>query len=146
MTWALKPKLPGGSSFSGQMVYNTVDIEVEDTFKDSVEWVAFKILGQYDYLLNGFESIIYKKDVYTQKKISIMLVGSLNHNVKNQLHRLAIGLNGSGMILQWKDDIVSGTVASPVTYECRWLNAGKFVDNSEILCGGRIDLISFSES
>ena len=140
MTWAIKPVLPGGTTFAGQIMFNITNYEISNDFKNHVESVSFRIPGQYEHVMTGFESYVYKKSTVSERIARIMMIGSLSHSMKNQLHRLAIGINGSGCVLQWKDDFIFGSVASPTTHECRWLNAGKFVDNSELLCGGRIDL------
>jgi len=146
MSWALKPKLPDGASFSGQIVYPTTDIEFPDTFKNLVEGVRFGIVDQYLIKETGFEKTKYRRHDESQKEMQIMLVGNMPRWASELLTRIATAINGPGMILQFYDDWVTGSSASPITYECRWINAGDFVENSHILTGGSLDLIIYSSS
>jgi hypothetical protein len=143
MTWALKPVIPDSIVFGGEMVYPSTNIEIPDTFRNYVEHARFEVKPQFINKMTGFETKKYKTGFVSEAKFSIMLVGNLPRWLQQSLHRLAISMNGAGMVLQFKDNWISGTDASPVTYECRWNIAGDFVDNSELLCGGSMELHAF---
>ncbi len=144
MAWALKPKFPTGTTFDGEMVWTSTDIEIPlEDFKNYVENIRHKINSQFENKYTGFETNKYKVQNSDEKLFRIMLVGNLPRWLQDALHRLAIAMNGAGIILQWKDDFFTGTTSSPVTYEARWLNAGDFVDNNELLCGGSMELLAY---
>ncbi len=146
MTWSLKPKIPDGFSFDGELVYSSTSIEISPLLKGYIQSINLAGMDQFDLKYTGFESKKYKVANSNEKSIRIMLVGNLPRWVCDSLESLAKAVNGAGMIIQFYDDFFTGTEASPITYECRWLNAGDFVDNSELLCGGSIELFAFDST
>jgi hypothetical protein len=146
MSWSFKTKMTTGYTFAGELPYPSTAIEVPITFKDIVERVTFEYKNQYEHKYTGFETIKHKVNYYNEKAFSIMLVGNLTRGWQDLLVRLATAMNGSGCILQFYDDWITGTTSVPVTYECRWVNAGDFVDNNELLCGGSMELICFDSA
>ena len=144
MTWALKPKLPTGSTFDGEMVYNSVELEVPATFKKYVETVGHTIKSQYINKYTGFETKKYSIRNSSEHHFRIMLVGDLPRWMRDLLHVLAIAMNGAGMILQFDDTWI--TTTGSTIYDCRWVNAGDFVDNSELLNGASMNLVSYSST
>jgi len=141
MSWTLKPKTPTGDTFSGQMVWNSTVIEIPTTFKEYVESVEHTIKSQYINKYTGFETKKYSIRDSSEHHFSIMLVGDLPRWVRDLLHVLAISMNGAGMILQFDDTWITSTTST--VYDCRWINAGDFVDNSELLNGASMELISY---
>jgi hypothetical protein len=146
MSWALKPKLPDGVTFNGQLLYNSTHLEIEDTFSNYVQGVFNRKNSQYVIKYTGFQSKVYKKDDPVRQIINITLVGNLPRWLFNALRTMAEAINGAGMILQFKDNWITGTEASPVTYTCRWANASDFVENNTLLMGGTMQLIAFNIS
>ena len=146
MSWSLKPKIPDGYSFDGEIVYTTTGIEISPLLKGYIESINLTGINQYDNKYTGFESKKYQIANSNEKRIQIMLVGNLPRWLCDSLESLAKAINGAGMILHFYDDFFTGTTESAITYECRWLNAGDFVDNSEILCGGSIELYAFDST
>lgn len=145
MSWALKPRIPPGGSFNGQIVYPSIDLEFPlDAFINIVESISFSISDQYINKLTGFETKKYKVHDNTEKNISIMLVGDLEFWQMELLLNIATAMNSSGMILQWSDNFFTGTTSVPVLYSGRWINAGDFVENSALLCGGTIELVAYN--
>jgi hypothetical protein len=143
MTWAFKTVLPTGSTFDGEMVFDSTDLEVDNDIKRFMESIDY-VIDQYEIKHTGFEKKKYKKTDASNAIISITLVGDLPFYWHQILLRLAIAINGSGATLQFKDAWVSGTLASPVTYTCRWINAGDFVETSELLNGGTMELEAYT--
>ena len=146
MTWLFKPDIPDTESFDGQMVYNIEDIEINETDKKYISSVGYKILGRNITKNTGFESITFQHKDLIEVLYIFTWSSDLPHYLKNQLHRLAIGLNGTGAGLKFQDNFIAGTESTPIIYTCRWKNAGDFVDNSEILCGGKMKLLSYLPS
>lgn len=142
MTWALKPKLPTGATFNGELPWNSTEIEIPATFKNYVESCDYAIMSQYINKYTGFETKKYNKDDSSERMFRIMLVGDLPRWMRDLLHALAIAMNGSGMILQFDDTWI--TTTGSTIYDCRWVNAGDFVDNSELLNGASMNLISYN--
>ncbi len=143
MAWALKPAIPDSITFGGELVYPATDIEVPDDFREYVENACFEIKPQFINKMTGFETKKYKTDTPSEVKMSIMMVGNLPRWLQQNLQRLAIAVNGAGLEIQFLDNWISGTDSSSITYNCRWENAGDFVDNSELLCGGSLLLHAF---
>jgi hypothetical protein len=141
--WTLKPKLTDGASFNGELVWPSTNLEIKYGFKLYVENVKVTFKNKFDLKYTGFESKKYKIQNGNEKLFDIMLVGDLPRWLQDALLRLAIAMNGSGMILQFYDDWVTGTELVPITYEGRWLNAADFVDNNELLCGGSIRYLAY---
>jgi len=146
MAWFLKPEIPDTESFAGQMVYNTEDIEIQDTAISEIESVGYKILGRHIVKQTGFESHTYNYKGLIEVLYIINWSSNMTFALKNQLHRLSIALNGTGAGLKIQDTFIAGTESTPIIYTCRWKNAGDFVDNSEILAGGKMKLLSYLES
>ena len=146
MGWAFKPKLPDGATFNGEIVWPSTGMEIPDTFRLYVENVTYSIRNQFDVKYTGFETKKYKIQNTNERLYRFMLVGDLPRWMQDALLRLAVAMNGAGMILQFKDNWISGTDESFTTYDGRWLNAGDFVDNSELLCGGSIEYLAYTST
>lgn len=144
MAWMMRPKLPASASFDGQMVYNSTDYEIDTTLRKYIESVDYEVFPQYIIKNTGFEKKKYKTSEPTTIKMSIMLVGNMPFYMQQILIKLAIAINSSGMIIEYRDSFVSGTPDVPVSYDCRWINAGDFVDTSELLFGGSIELVAYT--
>ncbi len=142
MAWTLKPLIPSGYSFDGEIVYPSENLEVDTTFKQYVENVRHKIRPQFQNRYTGFETKKYRVADSSEHVFNIMLVGNLPRWLQQLLNRLAVAVNGAGMVLQFDDTWM--TTDSSIIYHCRWVNAGDFVDNSILLQGGSIDLISYT--
>lgn len=144
MTYVIRPKLPEAATFTGQIVFNTTDLEVDDRLITHIESVDYGIFPQFLIKNTGFEKKKYKYTDKSTVNISITLVGNLPFWLHQILIQLATAVNGSGMIIQFNDTFVSGTTSAPTVYDCRWLNAGDFVENNELLNGGVIELGAFT--
>jgi len=146
MAWMLKPKVPTDDAFAaGKLVWTSTDIEVSTDLKLYVEEVITEIDNKIELKNTGFQKKKYRKEDTSNTRISIMLVGNLPFWLEEILKRLAVAMNGSGMILQFKDTFANGTNDDPITYDTRWINAGDFVENSELLNGGSMELEAFTE-
>ena len=144
MAWTFKPKIPDGYSFSGDMVYNSTEMEVPDTIIKHINSVEHEIRSMYSVKFTGFETVLYQVTDSSEHFFSIMFVGDLSRWICDLLTRLAVAMNGAGMVLQFQDTWITGTDASPVTYYCRWLNAGDFVDSNLLLTGASMKLHTFT--
>lgn len=144
MAWMLRPKLPSTATFSGQIVYNSTGFEVDTSLRKYIDSAGFEIISPYVIKNTGFNKKKYMTSDMSTINYSIMLVGNLPFWMHQTLIRLAIAMNGSGMIMEFRDSFLSGTLDSPVTYNCRWTNAGDFVASSELLHGGSIELIAYT--
>jgi len=144
MAWMIRPVLPAGTSFNGQMVYNMTNFELDDTFAKRVDSMSISKPGKYVNKYTGFETTKYRilnttgNDITSY--ISIMLVGNLDRWWCQALHRLAIGINGAGMEINFRD-----TWATAKQYRGKWVNAGDFVDSSELLCGASMEIEAYEE-
>jgi hypothetical protein len=146
MAWALKPKLPDGAVFGNEIVYQSTVVEISDTFKLYVISIQQATNNQFVNKATGFETDRYKKNDADKISIDITLAGNIPHWLEDALKVLAQSMNGAGMILQFLDDWVNGTVLQPVTYDCRWVNAGDFVNSSTLLSGATMQLLAFNVS
>jgi hypothetical protein len=144
MAYMLRPKLPTGSSFTGQIVYNSTDFEVDTTLRNYIESAEYEVISPYIIKNTGFDKKKYKVTDGGVKRFSIFLVGNLSFEMHQILLRLAIAVNGAGMILEFRDSFLTGDLDTPITYNCRWVNAGDFVANSELFYGGSIDLVTYT--
>lgn len=143
MSWSLKPYIPDGYLFEGQMVWPSTDIEIPD-IKKFVESVSIRKRSKYVNKYTGFETKKYQIEGDTDIiSFNINLIGILPKYLADLFLRLANATNGAGMIIMFYDDWITGTEVSPVTYYCRWTNAGDFVDSSALLSGGNLQLISY---
>lgn len=128
-----------GAYTNGPIVYNVSNYTIGDNFKyyvDSMEVVYDSI---NDLQLSGFSNIKFLQNTYniaeTSGSISITLVGDLPKWLMQQLLQLSKAVMGGGMELSFTD-----AFATYKTYKCKWENAGDFVENSELLCGGTMQL------
>jgi len=144
MAWMIRPVLPTGTTFDGQLLYNITEYEIESVFKKYIESVEFEVMPQFETKITGFTKKKYRKTNSSTIRISIMLVGNLPFWIHQLILGLAIGCNGAGITIDFRDTFCSATVDTPVTYNCRWLNAGDFVENSELINGGSIDLVAYT--
>jgi hypothetical protein len=143
MGYLLKPLVPTGYTFGGQMVYPATVIEIPDTAKLYVDSVQVDYDKQYEIYSTGWEHKKYKIANGGNISFNIMFVGNSPKWLVDQLFALAIAVNGAGMPLLFYDDFVMGASGSPLVYECRWINAGDFVETSEIIAGANMQLIAY---
>lgn len=140
--WAIRPVLPSGYLFAGQLVYPMTAVTIPNTLKKYVESIELIEANEYMNKYTGFESKKYRVEntagTAINTSISIMLVGNLPRWMSDLFQSLARGCNGAGMHLEFYDDF-----ATTGQYTGRWVNAADFVDNSEALCGGSIDIECF---
>lgn len=142
-TYLIKPSIPAGTSFDGQIVFDLTNYEIPYSwwrYVDSVEIVHRpKWLNRY----TGFETTKRRIGTTgssgTMVDLSITWVGSLPRDVLQRLQRLAEGANGGGIDLLFYDDLVSG-----YTYTGKWDNAGDFVENNPIHGGASVRLACWS--
>jgi len=144
MSWTFKPVINTGFSFSGDMVYNSSEIEVPDSVIKYINSVDNDIQSMYLDKYTGFETVKYQVRDSSLRHFSINFVGNMPRWVRDLLCELAIAVNGAGMVIQFRDTWVTGTDAVPVVYYCNWLNAGDFVDSNVLLSGANMELDSFS--
>jgi len=141
-TWAFRPVLPAGSSFAGQTVYNMTAVEVPNTLLYYVDSLGIEYADIYINKMTGFETKKYRVKNTTgtsvQASLQLTLVGSLPRWLQQLFITIAKGCNGGGMQVDLYDDW-----ATQKQYTCRWINAGDFIDNSELLCAGSLDLEAF---
>jgi hypothetical protein len=138
--WAIRPVLPSGVAFNGEIVYNSTLLDVPNTLKKHIESIEIRY-SEYNLVKNtGFEHKKYRVkntgSTSAEAEMSIMLVGNLDRWVQSIFITIARACHGSGMLIEFFDDI-----ATDKQYIGRWVNAGDFVDNSELICGGSIDLV-----
>lgn len=144
MAWTLKAILPDDASFSGQIVWNSTEIEIPTTFKEYVESVDHSIKSQFINKYTGFETKKYNIRDTSEHHFNFMLVGDLPRWLRDLLHVLAIATNGAGMIIRLDDTWV--TTEGSTLFDCRWVNAGDFVDNSELLNGATMNLVTYQST
>jgi hypothetical protein len=141
-SWALRAVLPTGSVFKGQLSYPMTAIEVPTALKYEIESVGIDYANLYENKNTGFEPKKYRVNSITGTAIlatvQIMLVGDLTRVMQAILETLAKGCNGAGLYMDFYDDWISDK-----QYTGRWVNAGDFVDSSELLCGGSIEMSCF---
>ncbi len=145
MTAALVPIVPEGHVYdAGQITFPATAIEIESDFKHFVESCSIDILPMYRMKYRGgAKAKKYKVQDSNLISIDIMLVGTLPRRLHERLYELAIAVNGGGMPLNFYDDFIMGSESSPVTRQCRWVNAGDFVENNVLLNGGSIELMAY---
>ncbi len=143
MSWTFKPITPTGYSFNGELSWPSTYWEVPDDILKYIERADKLPLSQYEIKHTGFESTTHKVRDESDGVIMIMFTGDLQHWLQEKLHRLAIAMNGAGMILQFKCPFFDGTFETTVTYKGRWINAGDFVENSALLCGASMHFAYF---
>lgn len=135
---AFTPVYTGAYSTS-PMLYNNYNFTVSDNFKYYVESLEIVYDSIFDKKLTGFNDVKYTLNpvdaTYRSGQIAITLVGDLPSWLMSQLIQLAKACLGAGMILLFSD-----VFATNDSYNCHWENAGDFVENNELLCGGTINL------
>ena len=145
--WTFRASVPTGVSFTGQMPYKMAGYEIVDDIKKSIQSISIRRANRYIVKHTGFEYIKYKAANVAVDgdsnlvSIEIMFIGNMERWAHDMLRRLAIGVNGSGMPIEFFDDI-----ASSYTYKGYWVNAGDFVESSEILCGASMVLECYDAS
>ncbi len=126
-------------SYGGELVYEATSLLVDDDFIKYIESIEIVHDSTIDKQITGFSDVIYHLNSVTTEqkpgKLLVTLVGDLPKHRKQQLQQLAKACLGGGLSLFISDDIILGSV-----YYCKWENAGDFVENSELLCGGTIAL------
>ena len=144
MAWIIQAHLPGGSSFDGQICYDSTTIEVPDDLIRYLESIDIVETPKYINKYTGGETIKYRignssgDDMDTE--ISISLVSKLPRYLFNILFSLANAINQGGMQLYFKDSIVSDE-----QYTCRWVNAVDFTESNVLVGSCSIDLISWEK-
>ncbi len=130
---AITPSFNG--SYAGDMIYTITSYEIGDAFRQYVESVEIVYDSIHKRAGTGFIDTKYLENAMdalgASGSISITLVGDLPTWLMSQFTQLAKACLGGGMTLSFDDDFVSYNV-----YNCRWENAGDFVENDELLCGG----------
>ncbi len=133
MAEAFTPVFDG--SYAGEMIYNNTLFTVGDTFKKYVESLEIVYDAIHKLDNTGFAGSKYLENAVNATSasgnIAITLVGDLPSWLMWRLSQLAKACIGGGMSLSFVDDWVSVN-----TYTCKWDNAGDFVENDELLCGG----------
>lgn len=141
-TWAFRPVTPAGSSFSGEMVYNMTNVEVPNTFCRYVDSLSVVYPNYNINKESGFLRKKYRRKAASgddvEAEVSLMLAGDIPRWLRELLETIAKGCSGGGMHVDLYDDW-----ATDKQYTCRWVNSGDFVDNTELLCGGSMDLLAF---
>ena len=143
MSWIIKTALPGGSTFKGQIVYDTTTIEVPDSLIRYIESVSIREANKYITKLTGGEATKHKvayvgTDMDTE--ISIVLIGKLPRYYFSLFYMLANAINQGGMPLYFKD-----TFASDYQYTCRWVNAVSFAESDVLFGGCTLELSSWEK-
>ena len=140
-SWAMRPVLPSGSTFDGQLVYNMTNVEIPDSLVRFIENIDYTWPNRNIDKYTGFEKKKYRLEANTgtdfEVFVSIMLVGDLPRWLQQLFMAVAKGCNG-GMQMDFYD-----SWATYNQYTGHWTNAADFVDNSELLCGGSIDMAVF---
>lgn len=143
-TWAFKPVLPSASVFSGQIVYQSTNINFPNTMKKYVDSVRIFRNSNYANKYTGFETKKYKINANSGNDydidINIVMVGNLPFNLFQILRNIAVSINGAGMEVQFYDDWITDK-----QYRGHWVNAGDFVDNNYIHYGASIQLACYEE-
>ena len=128
-----------GSYSNGPLIYNNTNFAIGDNFKYYVEGLEIVYDSIWDRKLTGFSDVIYTQNAvdasHVSGSIAVTLVGDLPTWLMFQLIQLAKACLGGGMELSFNESWV--TVK---TYSCKWENAGDFVENNELLCGGNMSL------
>ena len=141
-TWAFRPVLPAGATFTGQTVYGMTAVEVPSSLKRYVDSLDIQYQDIYVEKMTGFQSKKYRLKNTTgtplQANVTIVLAGNIPRWLQQLFLTIAKGCNGGGMQVDFYDDW-----ATDKQYTCRWVNAGDFIDNSELLCGGALELQAF---
>lgn len=140
----LQAVLPAGSTFSGQLVYNSTDNFIDSGIKHFIESISITYMSKYVNKYTGFETKKYRirnmdfsYDV--DAEVDVMFTGDLTKKYQNLLRNLANSVLGGGMQIKFTDDI-----ASDKHFTGRWVNSGDFVDNTELLCGASLQLLAFN--
>lgn len=130
-------------SYSGQMIYNVTNYAIGDTFSKYVESVDLVYDTVKRVANTGFSDIQFLDNAIdataASGSIAVTLVGDLPSWLSGQLVQLAKACLSGGMSLSFVDSWVTDN-----TYKCKWENAGDFVENDELLCGGTM-LLKFYE-
>ncbi len=136
-----KPTTSG--TVSGQMSFNAVEFSIDEAFRKNIESINIRKRDKFLIKQTGFQ--------YTKRQlhpisgtteltdISINFVSVLTRPEFYQLVQLAKALNGASGLLIYRDDL-----ASDRTYTGRWVNAGAFRDDSEILSTAAMELETYS--
>ena len=138
-SWAFKTTVPSGISFDGQIVYDSTLLQIPNTLKKYVQSIDVYHTSYNLVKHTGFEAKIYRKKNTSgtdlEAELSIMLVGDLPRWLQAMFVSLARACVGAGITVDFYDDW-----ATDKQYTGYWVNASDFVDNSELLCGGSIDM------
>lgn len=122
-------------SYNGDMIYSVTNYAVSDSIFNSVEKMDIEYESHIDYIETGYDTTwYYLSDNKIENRIGtivLTLVGSLDSSIMFQLVQLSKAVISGGMVLKLYDNYITDT-----TYLCRWDNAGDFVENDELLCGG----------
>lgn len=127
---------------AGELSYTMANYAIPSAFRRSIESVSIKYRPAIEVKTTGFESVRHViaptsgNDILVD--ISIMLTGDVSYLDRRRLETLAHGMLGAGLSMYFYDDWMDDRV-----YLCRWVNAGDFVSNTELLAGGSMDLVSW---
>ena len=114
MAWLFKPDIPSGTTFAGQIMFNMEDLEIDAENKKYISSVGYKILRRFITKHTGFEDYKYNYKDKIEVLYIITWSSDIPFSLKNQLHRLAIGINNSGLGLQIQDDFIAGETGTPI--------------------------------
>ena len=133
------------SATSGYQVYDMQLFDVDDGIKKYIESMSITHRSKFVNNVTGFETTKHIFGAVTGNNllvdIQIGLTGDLSRAYMQQLRRLAEGINGAGLALTFRDDWWSN-----YNYTCRWANAMDMAENTELLCGGTMQLESWAWS
>jgi len=124
---------------AGELGYTMANYAVPIALKKSIESVAVTYQNAVEVKMTGFEGIRHVIAPTTGDDIlctvDIQFAGDLAYSDRRRLETLANGMLGAGLSMYFYDDWIDS-----VAYTCRWLNAGDFVSNTELLAGGMMHL------
>lgn len=131
-----------GLTFSGDLIWTMSNFAVEDTAVKYIDSMELVHRSKFINKRTGFETtkhtIADTDSTAIYSDIAITFVGSLPRWLLSQLYQLAVGVNGAGMEILFRDNFWSY-----YQYSCRWSNAGEFVENSTLLGGAAMRLESW---
>lgn len=132
-------------TFGGEMIWRMSSYSIPDTIVKYIDSVEYVHRSRYINKRTGFETtkhtIHSTSDTDTLIDINITFVGNLTRQWMQALTQLAKGVNGAGMEITFRDDFWTD-----YNYQCRWVNAGNIIENSELICGAGMLLESWERS
>jgi len=137
-SYVMRAVLPSGTSFDGQIVFDTTTFNIPTECRSQFASVTYSFVPAYVIKNTGFEPIKHRvantSTTSVEVDVSIQLVGNAERRYVDLLREFAVAIMGAGMYIEFYDDWATDKV-----YTGRWINAAKFVENSEITGTGKID-------